>query len=85
MAMNSAERSAYAAEILNNPVWQEIREKLPQTYYNEFSAATGDLNTRSRISLAHDIFNDVVDWIETSFKMGAQLELPDEVKTGDSE
>lgn len=83
--MNTAERSAHAAEIMNNPVWEEVRTNLPIQYYNAFSDAVGDRISRDRISLAHDIFKDVIDYIETAFKMGAQLELPEELRTGDSE
>lgn len=82
--MNKAERSAHAAEILNNPVWEEMKQALPQTYYNAFKDAIGDISSRERISLAHDIFNDVAAYIEASFVMGAELELPEELKTGDS-
>lgn len=83
--MNMAERSAYAAEILNNPVWEEVKTNLPIQYYNAFSDAVGDRVSRDRISLAHDIFKDVLSYVEQAFTMGAQLELPDELKTGDSE
>lgn len=77
--MNAAERSALAAEILNNPLWEEMKDTLPKQYYLHFANAVGDTVTRERISLAHDIFADVIGYIESSYAMGADVEFPDEI------
>lgn len=80
--MDHKRRAELAHMIISNPLWDEMKKDLPQHYYSHFRLALNEAD-RARIAMAHDIFDDVLNYIETQAQMGQKIEFPKAV--GDDE
>lgn len=80
--LTEEERAIYAAQITSNPVWDLMKQELPQFYYNGFRASE-TMEDKERVALAHSIFDDVVAAIEAQAAMAADISEPTETGDGD--
>ena len=80
--MKQDDRSEFAAAITSNPLWALMKEELPRYYYENFRATT-DEKQRERLALAHDMFDDVMQYIEAQAAMGAVIDFPEDKAAGD--
>jgi hypothetical protein len=74
--MNQKERAMYAKQIVENPLWELMKTEIPRYYYDHFRE-NADPVARERVATAHDIFGDVMRYVEGQAAMGEILEFPE--------
>lgn len=78
--MDDKVKTQHAREIVTNPLWELMKAELPAYYYRHFRVLAGA--DRERVAMAHDIFDDMIKYIELQMGMGEILEFPtDESET----
>jgi hypothetical protein len=77
--MDHKRRAELAQMMISNPLWEIMKDELKIHYYNHFRLAL-NITDRERIATAHDIFDDVINYMESQAQMGEMINFP---KTGD--
>jgi len=73
--MDHKRRTDLAQMIIQNPLWETMKDDLKQHYYSHFRLAINAAD-RERIAMAHDIFDDAVNYIESQAQMGEKIDFP---------